>query len=340
MAEVRHNGFAVDQIGTIAGASGGAKWLVLSQLDRVIASRILPRLVEPVHLIGSSIGAWRHACYAQNDPQAAIDRFESAYLEQSYTPNPDMNEISEKGRDILRYVFGDDGPSQIVSHPVLRSHIMTVRSGFLTSSDSRSSLRFGLTVSAIANFINRRALGMFFSRALFYDARDLPPFFDVKDFPLETIALSETNIIDAVAASGSVPLVISGVEDIDGAPSGVYRDGGVIDYHLDLPLAVPGRLTLFPHFFDRLIPGWFDKRLPWRKPDPKHVDRTILICPSAEFVSRLPNAKIPDRSDFVNMTEEQRMRSWREAVSACKELADDLADVLDNGKLAARLQPL
>ena len=340
MAEVRHNGFAVDQIGTIAGASGGAKWLVLSQLDRVIASRILPRLVEPVHLIGSSIGAWRHACYAQNDPQAAIDRFESAYLEQSYAPNPDMNEISEKGRDILRYVFGDDGPSQIVSHPVLRSHIMTVRSGFLTSSDSRSSLRFGLTVSAIANFINRRALGMFFSRALFYDARDLPPFFDVKDFPLETIALSETNIIDAVAASGSVPLVISGVEDIDGAPSGVYRDGGVIDYHLDLPLAVPGRLTLFPHFFDRLIPGWFDKRLPWRKPDPKHVDRTILICPSAEFVSRLPNAKIPDRSDFVNMTEEQRMRSWREAVSACKELADDLADVLDNGKLAARLQPL
>ena len=286
LAEVRHNGFAVEQIGTIAGASGGAKWLVLSQLDRVIASRILPKLVGPVHLIGSSIGAWRHACYAQNDPQAAIDRFESAYLEQSYTSNPDRKEISEKGRDILRHVFGDDGPSQIVSHPVLRSHIMTVRSGFLTSSDSRSSLRFGLTVSAIANFINRRALGMFFSRALFYDARDLPPFFDVKDFPLETIALSEKNIIDAVAASGSVPLVISGVEDIDGAPSGVYRDGGVIDYHLDLPLAVPGRLTLFPHFFDRLIPGWFDKRLTWRKPNPIHTDRTILICPSAEFVSR------------------------------------------------------
>ena len=82
MAEVRHNGFAVDQIGTIAGASGGAKWLVLSQLDRVIASRILPKLVGPVHLIGSSIGSWRHACYAQSDPLAAIDRFESAYLDQ------------------------------------------------------------------------------------------------------------------------------------------------------------------------------------------------------------------------------------------------------------------
>ncbi len=338
--DVTERGFAEERIGTIAGASGGAKWLVLSQIDRVIADRILPKLVGPVHLIGSSIGSWRHACYAQDDPQAAIDRFESAYLEQSYTSNPDRKEISEKGREILRHVFADDGPSQIVSHPVLRSHIMTVRSGFLTSSDSRAPLRFGLTVSAIANLIHRRALGMFFSRALFYDARDLPPFFDLKGFPLHQITLTEDNIIDAVAASGSVPLVIAGVANIKGAPNGIYRDGGVIDYHLDLPLSEPDRLTLYPHFFNRLIPGWFDKKLSWRKPDPVHTDRTILICPSAEFVSRLPNEKIPDRSDFATLSQPERMRCWRDAVSACRELADDLADVLDNGKLAARLQPL
>ncbi len=338
--DIREQGFAEERIGTIAGASGGAKWLVLSQIDRVIVERILPRLDGPVHLIGSSIGSWRHACYAQNDPQAAIDRFESAYLEQSYSPNPDINEISEKGREILRHILGDTGTAEIVSHPVLRSHIMTVRSGFLTASDSRLPLRFGLTVSGAANFFSRRALGLFFSRALFYDVRDLPPFFNVEGFPLHQIILSEDNLVDAVAASASVPLVMSGVENINGAPDGVYRDGGVIDYHLDLPLSEPGRLTLFPHFFDRLIPGWFDKKLTWRKPRSKHMDRTILICPSAEFVSRLPNAKIPDRTDFVTMSQDQRMRSWRESVSACKELADDLADVLDKGKLAARLQPM
>ena len=339
-AEVQHNGFAAEQIGTIAGASGGAKWLVLSQIDRVIAERILPKLVGPVHLIGSSIGSWRHACYAQADPLAAIDRFETAYLEQSYTQDPDTAEISSKGREILKQLFGEEGIAEVMSHPVLRTHIMTVRSGFLTASDSRTRLGIGLSIAAAANFVNRRALGAFFSRALFYDARDLPPIFNARQFPLETITLSEKNIVDAIAASGSVPLVISGIENIDGAPPGVYRDGGVIDYHLDLPLAVPGRLTLFPHFFDRLIPGWFDKKLPWRKPDPKHVDRTILICPSPEFVSRLPNAKIPDRSDFVNMSQEQRRQCWRESVAACRELADDLEDVLLQGTLAARLQPL
>ncbi|NOR67987.1 MAG: hypothetical protein GQ528_11590, partial [Woeseiaceae bacterium] len=32
LEDVRKHGFSVDRIGTIAGASGGAKWLVLSQV--------------------------------------------------------------------------------------------------------------------------------------------------------------------------------------------------------------------------------------------------------------------------------------------------------------------
>jgi hypothetical protein len=41
---VRRNGFSPTQIGTMAGASGGAKWLILSKLDRVVASSIVPKL--------------------------------------------------------------------------------------------------------------------------------------------------------------------------------------------------------------------------------------------------------------------------------------------------------
>ena len=65
LQDVRKRGFSAERIGTIAGASGGAKWLVLSQLDRVIIEQVLPRLAGAVHLVGSSIGAWRFDCYAQ-----------------------------------------------------------------------------------------------------------------------------------------------------------------------------------------------------------------------------------------------------------------------------------
>jgi hypothetical protein len=324
----------------MAGASGGAKWLVLSKLDRVVVDTIVPRLRGPVYLIGSSIGAWRFACYAQDRPLAAIARFEEAYLGQSYSDEPDREEITAKSREILGYVLGETGPAQILSHPVFRTNVMTVRSRHVTASEQPALLVPGLLVAAALNTVTRRSLGAFFDRVLFYDARDLPPFFDARGFPLSQVALTEANLEDAIVATGSIPMVLSGVRDIAGAPRGIYRDGGVIDYHLDLPQSAPNRLTLYLHFIDRIVPGWFDKKLSWRKPDPSHVDRTILVSPSREFVARLPYAKIPDRRDFLNFEPDERVRAWRTVVDMCDELADEFHEVLEKGQLAARLEPL
>jgi hypothetical protein len=338
--EIRENGFRPEKIGTIAGASGGPKWLALSQLDRVIIKRILPELTEPVHLIGSSIGAWRFSCYAQASPMEALNRFEISYLEQSYSDNPDIDEISDKGRYILAEVLGDSGAKEIVTNPVLRTHIMTVRSRLLAASERRSVLAVGLLLAATANFVSRRSLGVFFTRSLFYDPRKLPPFFNARGFPLEQTELSEDNYAEVLLASGAIPLVLHGIRNIDGAPPGVYRDGGIIDYHLDLPTSAEGKLTLFPHFFDRLIPGWFDKKLPWRQNSAANVDRTLLICPSDDFVQELPNRKIPDRTDFTTMSPQRRRKVWRMVVSMCAAMAEEFNDVLDKGQMAARLEPL
>jgi hypothetical protein len=208
------------------------------------------------------------------------------------------------------------------------------------TSENRWSLSAGLFLAAALNLVSRKTLGMFFERALFYDPRDLPPFFDVTGFPLQQIKLCSGNLEDAVVATGSIPLVLTGVRDIAGATPGVYRDGGVIDYHHDLPHSAEERLTLYPHFYDRIVPGWFDKKLDWRRPHPEHVDRTILISPSQSFVSRLPNGKIPDRTDFVNYSQQERVKAWRGCLKACEELADDFNEILEKDQLAARLQPL
>jgi len=337
---IQRHGFAMDRIGTIAGASGGAKWLVLSQLDRVILSSIAPRLVGPVHLLGTSIGAWRFACYAQSDPCAAIERFERAYIEQSYSDEPDIHEITAKSHEILKVILGGDGVKEILGHPVFRTHIMTVRARHIAASDQRFLLAASLMIAASLNVVSRKTLAWFFERALFFDARELPPFFDVAGFPLQRVMLRRENLEDAILATGSIPLVLSGVKDISGATTGMYRDGGVIDYHLDLPHSDPDRLTLYPHFFDRIVPGWFDKKLTWRRPDPANMDRTILVSPSAEFVSQLPGQKIPDRTDFARYEPRERIRVWRTVVAECERLADEFNDVIERGELGARLTPL
>ena len=340
LASVRKDGFAAERIGTIAGASGGAKWLVLSQLDRAILDTIVPKLEGPVHLIGSSIGTWRFSCYAQQEPVAAIERFEMAYLEQSYSDNPDIEEISAKSREILDFVLRETGVEQVLSHRVLRPNVMAVRARHLVASEHRVTLGAGLATAAALNLAWRPSLRLFFERALFYDQRDRPPFFELNDFPTQRVPLTLENYKDAVIASGSIPMILEGVRDIPGAKPGTYRDGGVIDYHLDLPVSEPGRLTLYPHFYSHIVPGWFDKKLFWRRPAPANIDRTILVSPSPEFVASLPLAKIPDRNDFVNFSSLERTRNWRSVVNACARMADEFVEVIETDSLATRLEPL
>ena len=340
LKSVRQHGFDISSVGTIAGASGGAKWLVLSQLDRAILGRVVPQLSGPVHLIGSSIGSWRFACYAQENPVAAIERFEQAYLDQSYSEKPDIHEITARSREILSFVLGENGVAEILANPLFRTHVMTVRSRHIMASETRAVLALGLMSAALLNAVSRSTLGWSFERALFYDVRDIPPFFDVTGFPLQRVELTAENLQDAIVATGSIPLVLSGVRDIAGARPGVYRDGGVIDYHLDIPHSADERLTLFPHFYGHIVPGWFDKRLKWRRPQPGNVDRTILISPSDEFVASLPNGKIPDRGDFLAYEPAERVRIWKQCVAACEALADEFLEVMEKDQLAARLEPL
>ena len=254
-----------------------------------------------------------------------------------------LNHLRQKSQPgaskILDCFLDETMVEEVLSHPFLRLNLFAVRCKPAVAFENSIALSSGLVASAIGNLLSRKCLSLFYEQTLFYNQTPVP-LVETNGFQSRAVPLTAGNLKSAILASGSIPLVMSGVCDIPGAPPGVYRDGGIVDYHLDLPFAVDDGIVLFPHYTDRLIPGWFDKKLSWRKPNPQHTDRTILICPSADFVSRLPFAKIPDRTDFVKMDQDQRMRSWRHTVNACRELADDLADVMDNGRLAARLQPL
>ena len=334
------DGFDPARIGTIAGASGGAKWLVLSQLDRAILRTLVPRLSGPVHLIGTSIGCFRSSYYAQKDPLAALQRFEDAYIEQSYSEAPDRDEITAKSREILAILMGASGVEEILSDPVFRMHVMTVRSRHLLASDRRALLWTGLAAAATLNAVSRATLGWFFERALFFDPRDPPPCSEVGGFPIKRYAMTPDNLPDAILATGSIPLVLNGVRDIAGAAAGTYRDGGIIDYHLDLPLSDSGRLTLFPHFYSHIVPGWFDKKLSWRRPAAANIHNTILLSPSDEFVAALPGGKIPDRTDFVTYAPKKRVEVWRTTVNACQRMADDFCEIVETGRIAELAEPL
>ena len=82
-ATIQSEGFHPALFNTLIGASGGPKWFVLSRLDRVLSSQFFAGRSDPIACMGSSIGSWRHACYAQQQADAALARLEHCYIHQN-----------------------------------------------------------------------------------------------------------------------------------------------------------------------------------------------------------------------------------------------------------------
>ncbi len=341
LTRLREGGLDREAVDVVAGAAGGPKWLVLNGLDRAVFSSWLTSSAHPVFLVGSSIGAWRFAAIAQGMESGAYDRFEHAYLEQHYTPFPPAAEVTEGSIRVLDAFMDKSGGKAALGLAFFRLSMLAVRCTGLFSKDQRLTLGPAMILAWLVNSLSRPALKHFFSRTLFYDPRDLPPFHGMDAFPIQKVPLTAGNVKDALLASGSIPLVMEGVKDPAGASQGTYRDGGIIDYHLDIPFNSRG-IVLFLHYTDRITPGWLDKMLSWRRPSSVNMEDVVMVCPSKAFVESLPYAKIPDRNDFISFRSRDRDRVayWGQVVTKSRILGEEFMELVSGRGIMDRVQPL
>lgn len=340
---IREGGLSPDQVKVVTGAAGGPKCLILNHLDGAVFSTWLTRRKEPLFLLGSSAAAWRFASVSQKRPLEAIDRFRTTYVHQHYSRKPSREEITSESIAFLDTFLGDTGVDEILNHSYLRLNMMSTKCRGLTASDRMGALLPGLLLAALSNTISRKFLSFFFERTLLYDQREIPPFFNMNGFPIRQVPLTEKNLRQALLASGSIPVAMSRVTDIPGARKGAYRDGGIIDYHMDIPFTNDSNaIVLFPHYTNRVIPGWFDKKLSWRKPDPSNMENVLLLHPSEEFIKRLPYGKIPDRNDFrlFSGRDNDRMDYWNRAIKESERLGEEFLDAVETGKIRELVRPM
>jgi hypothetical protein len=339
---IKENGLKPEMVKVVAGAAGGPKFLVLSQIDRFLFSEWFDS-EHSLDFVGSSIGAWRFAALSMKNPLDAYDRLYIAYTSQQYESRPTREEVSSESFKIMQAFLGETGISEIVSSKNRRLNILSVKCRGPISSDNRLILGVGLAGAAFSNVISRKLMGGFFKRALFHFPQQNPPFLNSSEFPIDHIPLSEQNLQQALLSSGSIPFVMSGVFDIDGAPKGTYRDGGLLDYHMDIPYEVgEDSIVLFPHYTNKIIPGWLDKKLSWRKANRDNMKNVLMVCPSDRFVSDLPFGKIPDRNDFYKFEgqDEDRLKYWRAVAEKSKILAEELHQIFNNQAIEGLVKPL
>ncbi len=333
---IRDEGLNSDRISVLVGAAGGAKSLVLGGIDRALVKSLFNKRSKPLFVLGSSIGTWRFAALSQKNQAEALDKFEKAYMSQIYATKPTPRQVMIESQRILDEYLNDSRTAEILRHPYVRLNVLSVRSRNLFANDSFPSLAAGMALATIGNFFSRRSMGIFFERTLFYDGRDIPPFFEMKGFRLNRVPLSAENLKPAVMASGSIPLVMEAMRNVPGAPAGLYRDGGMIDYHPSLRFD-PNmeNIVLYPHYSEQIIPGWLDKHLKWRRSGKDLMSNVLIVCPSKSFVSRLPYGKIPDRNDFKRFLgrDRERLAYWNTAVTEGRRLGEEFLDAVESKRI-------
>lgn len=348
---IEQNGLKPQDVGVVPGAAGGPKGLVLGPLDRFIFGEWLAQSAQPVHLVGASIGAWRMATACLNGAVQAFERLERDYIAQDYElepgrKSPTAAHVSERfGENLQSFYGGRIG--EVLGHPRYKLHIVTSRGRHVLGREHKLRTPLGYLGAFLANTVHRKAMGAWLERVVFSTPGETGPAqlpFATRDYRTRQVALSEANFNAALQASCSIPFVLKAIHDIPGAPPGAYWDGGITDYHLHLNYhasqASPG-LVLYPHFQKAVVPGWLDKGLKWRHGATHFLDNTVVLAPDPGWVGKLPNGKLPDRTDFQRYGSDlqARMKAWNEAVSASRQLADEFAQWLDRPD-AGRLEAL
>jgi len=321
---IEEQGFSPDLFSAFLGASGGPKWFTLFGLDKYIFGEFFNNRTQPLNIIGSSAGAFRAACFTQADPVAAITRLATNYSETVYSDKAQPEEITTKAIELLDELFGATGAAEIMNNEVFKAHFIVTKCNGLVASENKLLQGLGLVISLISNAISRPLLNRQYDRYIFQNESSDLTLHDPDNISTTTLAFSVGNIKKALLASGAIPMVMQGIKDITDCPKGMYRDGGIVDYHFDIDIKNEG-LVLYPHFSSVLKAGWFDKNLS-RKVRAQHYDRTVLICPSKAFTDSLPYNKIPDRSDFIEMNPEQRLQYWQQVFVESEQLAEQFKE--------------
>lgn len=333
-------GLHADHVDIIPGAAGGPKGIGIHGLDQAIFGQFLNSSSKQRTLIGSSIGSWRFASIAAWGAIQGTDKLADLYTHLEFHKKMTRKEVGDVCREMLhQLVHGKE--QHIIQHPDYHLTVLAVKSEKLFQSDQTFSLLASVLGIVAANAIARPKMKTFMQRVIAQPTAQ--HHFSIVDdgFKTHYCPLTANNLEDWLMASASIPVAVPAVRDIADAPVGAYRDGGLIDYHIDLPFQSQG-LVLYPHFTHSITPGWFDKMFKSRKANPENQARTVLISPSASYLASLPLGRLPDRKDFTlkGMDQKQRIQMWKTCVAESQRMGDEFLELVEKQNFETIMQDL
>ncbi|MCX7817133.1 MAG: hypothetical protein N2317_06455 [Syntrophales bacterium] len=342
-AIIMDGGFTFDSIRVYVGPAVGPRWLIAAGFDLSLIREKLLGKKNPLLLAGASAGAWRFSAWIQPECEKKYQLLLKEYISFKYEHEDNPTSVQRNMYSLINTVLDDDALSFAINNQFYRLAVITARTKSILSLESNIALRFGFLLCYLLNAINQRLMKFFFEPVVFYTGVIPPKFTFKKEFQGTVVPLTEINFKDALVASGAIPMVVRGVKDIFGAPRGMYRDGGLTDYHLARQYSTGDHeITLLFLHQGRIIPTWLDKTLKNRFPSGEALENLLLVYPSPELIARLPMKKVPDRDDFLTFIDnpEKRIEYWEKAADMCSHLGDLFLEVTLSPRLKKHVKLL
>ena len=336
---IEKEGLHAQQVDIVPGAAGGPKGIGIQGLDQAIFGDFFAQAPQRRTVIGSSIGSWRFASILAWGAKEGTERLSNLYTNLSFHKKMSRQEVAHICQGMLiDLIQGQE--QQLVDHPDYHLAVISIKAQHIFQSDQALPL-----LASVAGIIGSNALGRKHNRLFMQRVISQPSsgqqFKVIDDFVTHYQSLNRDNAIPWLMASASIPGVMSAIRDIPDAPKGSYRDGGLIDYHIDLPFESQG-IVLYPHFSDSITPGWFDKMLKKRKANPENQARTLLLSPSQDYLQSLPLGRLPDRKDFTlkGLDQKQRIQMWNQCVAESQRLGDEFLELVEKQNFPQFMQDL
>jgi len=340
---IKDGGFDWNRVTHYIGPGAGPRWLMASGFDlTLLKNEVLGNRV-PVTLVGSSAGALRFAAWIQPEYEKSYRNLMEAYVSMTFTRRDNSGSILRAISTIINDYIEDDALPFALTSRRYRLAIIAARARNMTASERSLLQGLGMGAAFLFNALHRSWIQLFFQRVVFYGGAIPPPFCLKKGFKGTFVPLDVVNFKHVIMASSSIPLVIDGVRDIYGAQNGIYRDGGLTDYHLNQRYAFKeDDVTLLFSHQRRIVPGWMDKKLTYRKPLGENLENLLMVYPSEGFVQKLPGGKVPDRQDFKTFVNDPktRMENWRKAVKMSETLGEEFLEMAESGKIRTLVKKL
>jgi hypothetical protein len=318
LRRLRESGLSLSDIQTLVFPATGPKWLATAGIDRALAQQTT--WGGKLLVAGASAGAWRALAFAAREPARAQERLRQLYCGQHFTRADGPDVISASYRKLLSEVFEPGDLAHAVTHPRLSLAITCAR---IRGSAGSRALLLQLAAAGMVNVAHPAAVELLFERVQFRSRAGAGQ-----------AALDVDNVLDVALASGTVPHYMSPVRGLERHRDAAYLDGGLVEYHVSS--LWPGLTVLVSHDA-RVIPGWFDKLLPWRD-GRSFADDLLVVYPDRDFIRALPGGRIPSRDDFTRLlhTPDERIRNWLGTARASDQLGDVLLEDLRSGSIAAQ----